>query len=325
MSLDGSCDCPEQDRTPLPRPTWRRVNVRTEVLDLKAQPYAIPQEVKFWLSGNPCLVPGCGHLAGDGFVCRTCVEEWEVHLGNVTALVEDLEVAARKQVKFGGRGGNPYTTPVRSAIDIDWTTERHIQPSHMARTDQPTPSDSRAAYWLDRLQTELVGQIRLICETNSIDVPPLGDDTVAMSQWLLGQADQLPRLPEQDGWGLVHDLDQVYQDCVNTIDAPKRHKYVRVCDCGLSVWAGHDSATTTCACGKVYNVAAEYEARMTAARDRRVTLREAAILAKVPLNTVRSWAGPVRARLDVWVDQKGERLVRFGDVADLAATRRSTA
>jgi len=335
-ALDGSCDCPEQDRVPLPRTTFRRVNVRTEVLDLIAKPYANPSlDVKIALSGNPCRVPSCGYLAGDGYVCPSCVEEWEVHLGNVAALVEDLEVAARKQVKFGGRGGNPYTVPVRSAIDIDWTTERHIQPSHMARTDQPMPSDPRASYWLDRLRNELVGQIRLICDVNSIDVPELGT-TVAMSLWLLGQSARIPVLPEQDGWGLVHDLDQVYRDCVDTIDAPKRHKYVRVCECGLSLWAKHDATTAKCACGHVYDVAAEHAARIDKARDRLVTIDEAATLSGAKCGTIRQWInrGRIEAQGKRWVEiLRGEdvfvrrevAIVRYGDVANLLAAKEQSA
>jgi Domain of unknown function (DUF1922) len=335
-ALDGSCDCPEQDRVPLPRTTFRRVNVRLEVLDLIAKPYANPSlDVKIALSGNPCRVPSCDYLAGDGFVCPTCVEEWEVHLGNVAALVEDLEVAARKQVKFGGRGGNPYTVPVRSAIDIDWTTERHIQPSHMARTDQPMPSDPRASYWLNRLHNELVGQVRLICDTNHIDVPKLGT-TVAMSLWLLGQAGQLPVLPEQDGWGLVHDLGQVYRDCVDTIDAPKRHKYVRVCECGLSLWAKHDATTAKCACGHVYDVAAEHAARIDKARDRLVTIDEAATLSGAKRGTIRQWInrGRIEAQGKRWVEilraedvfvRREVAIVRYGDVANLLAAKEQTA
>ena len=39
----------------------------------------------------------CGRPAGDAFVCPTCLDALEVHLGDVPALVEDLEVAAQKR------------------------------------------------------------------------------------------------------------------------------------------------------------------------------------------------------------------------------------
>jgi len=333
---------------------------RVVSLDLEAKPYAIAQPVRIQLSGNPCRVPSCGYLAGDGYVCPSCAEEWEVHLGNVTALVEDLELAQRGQVRFGSHEGNALVaTPPNP---MTWTENRRgarVKPGKgknvgipldakervlFADPKMPVPADDqtvgpgkieyakwaarvavdnrRASYWLDRLRNELVGQIRLICDVNSIDVPKL-DTTVAMSRWLLGQSARIAVLPEQDGWGMVHDLDQVYRDCVDCVDAPARRKYVRVCECGLSVWATRE--TVRCACGKVYDVEAEHDARMLDARDYLVTLREAATLAKIPLNTVRSWANPARGRLDCHVDLKGDRRVRFGDVADLAATRRETA
>ena len=337
-ALDGSCDCPEQDRTPLPRPSFRRVNVRLEVLDLAAKPYANPSlDVKIALSGNPCLVPSCGYLAGDGYVCSSCVEEWEVHLGNVAVLVEDLEVAARKQVRFGGRGGNAATMTGKKydPTDSDSVPQRHLHTRHPNHTENPTPVDLRASYWLDRLQTELVGQIRLICDVNSIDVPEIAT-TVAMSLWLLGQAAQLPRLPEQDGWGLVHDLGQVYRDCVDTIDAPKRHKYVRVCECGLSLWAKHDATTAKCACGHVYDVAAEHAARIDKARDRLVTIDEAATLSGAKRGTIRQWInrGRIEAQGKRWVEilrdegvivRREVAIVRYGNVADLLAAKEQSA
>ena len=39
----------------------------------------------------------CGRPAGDAFVCPACVDGLEVYLGDVPALVEDLEVAAQKR------------------------------------------------------------------------------------------------------------------------------------------------------------------------------------------------------------------------------------
>jgi len=373
-ALDGSCDCPEQDRVPLPRTTFRRVNVRTEVLDLAAKPYAAPSlDVKIALSGNPCRVPSCDYLAGDGFVCPTCVEEWEVHLGNVTALVEDLELAQVGRVRFGNREGNAVVSSPPNPMT--WTENRRgarVKPGKgqdtsiplddddrilFADSKEPVPADDqtvgpgkveyakwaarvsldnrKASYWLDRLRNELVGQVRLICDVNSIDVPEIAT-TVAMSLWLLGQAAQLPRLPEQDGWGLVHDLGQVYRDCVDTIDAPKRHKYVRVCECGLSLWAKHDATTAKCACGHVYDVAAEHAARIDKARDRLVTIDEAATLSGAKRGTIRQWInrGRIEAQGKRWVEilrdegvivRREVAIVRYGNVADLLAAKEQSA
>jgi len=273
-------------------------------------------------------------------VCPSCVEEWEVHLGNVTVLVEDLELAQRKQAKFSDGGGSRSKPDKNIPLDDD---DRIL----FADAKMPVPADDQtvgpgkipyaawasrvaldnrtASYWLDRLRNELVGQIRLICEVNALDVPELAT-TVAMSRWLLGQAGRIPVLPEQDGWGMVHDLDQMYRDCVDTIDAPKRHKYVKVCDCGLSVWARHDASETRCACGLKYDVATEHEARMVIARDSWVTIREAAGASGAKENTVWKWT--YRKRLETHGTEP--QRVRYGDVLDLAAvakeaTRRADA
>jgi hypothetical protein len=263
---------------------------RVVSLDLAAKPYASPSlDVKIALSGNACLVPGCDYLAGDAYICPTCVEAWECQLGNVAALVEDLELAQRKQVRFGDPSGG-----------------------HSSQTDPPMPIDLAAGYWLHRLHNELVGQIRLICEVNGLDVPRL-DTTVAMSRWLLGQSARIAYLPEADGWGLIHDLDQCYRDCVGQIDAPARRKYVRVCECGLSVWATRETAR--CACGAEYDVEAEYEARMEFARDALVTLAEAADGGMAKLDTIKKWIRRGK------IDAHGEpQRVRYGDVLDLAAS-----
>jgi len=325
-------------------------------LDLEAKPYASPQEVKLWLSGNPCRVPSCGYLAGDGYVCPTCVEEWEVHLGNVTALVEDLELAQVGRVKFGNREGNAITSSPPNPMT--WTENRRgarVKPGKgqdtsiplddddrilFADSKMPVPADDqtvgpgkveyakwaarvaldnrRASYWLDRLRNELVGQIRLICDVCSIDVPEL-DTTVAMSRWLLGQSARIPVLPEQDGWGMVHDLDQVYRDAVDAIDAPQRRKYVKVCDCGLSVWARGEKAK--CSCGKVYDVAKEHDARVEVARDYLVSVPDAARASGAKANTVYRWT--YRGRL---ATHGSEQMVRYGDVLDLhAAAKEKTA
>ena len=100
-ALDGSCDCPEQDRTPLPRTTFRRVNVRLVALDMQhaLSGYHVDEKGRLQSTlmttgdGNPCVVDWCQRRAGDGYVCAQCVEDWETCLGDVASLVEDLQIA----------------------------------------------------------------------------------------------------------------------------------------------------------------------------------------------------------------------------------------
>lgn len=273
-------------------------------LDLEVRPYATPAPVRINTSGNPCRVPHCDMLAGDGYICPSCVESWEVNLGNITALVEDLEIAERKAVRFAPSGGSS--------------------------SGEPEIANLAAGYWLGRLRNELVGQIRLICETGHIKVPELRDNTVAMSRWLLRQSARLPKMGEDEGWGLVHDLDQMVRDCLTVIDAPARRKYVLECEtCSLAVWARGDAETARCACGAEYDVAAEHEARMMVARDYLVTIDEAAAMAKVRAGTIRQWIARGRVQqhgtkeVDIlrdnqFVVRREVALVKYGDVVKMA-------
>lgn len=318
-ALDGSCDCPEQDRTPLPRPTCRRLNSRTEQLDQQHMSHGYHVDEKGQLQttqvntrdGNPCMVSWCQRRAGDGYVCAQCVEDWETCLGDVAALVEDLQVAARKDVRFGTREGNAVAATGKS----DPTETRHLHTRHPNHVEQSMPVDLRASDRLAELTTELVGQVRLICDTNHIDIPTL-DGPVAMSRWLLGQARRLPYLGEQDGAGLVADLTKAYLAGVAAIDAPARRKYVTECTCGLAVFAHGEAEKVTCACGVDYDVAGQYAERMKRAEDSLVTVLEATA-SGAKLDTIKKW---IKRGSLMTVGTEPKR-VKYGDV--LALTTRA--
>lgn len=337
-ALDGSCDCPEQDRVPLPRTTFRRVNVRLEVLDMQhaLSRYHVDEHGRLAVAlivtgdGNPCHVDHCQRRARDGYVCAQCVEDWETCLGDVASLVEDLQIAARKQVRFGTREGNAASTAGKKydPTDSESVQPRHMHTRHPNHTEIPTPVDLRAADRLAELGNELVGQVRLICETQSIDIPALGADVVAMSRWLLRQAGRLPYLPEQDGAGMVADLTKVYLAGVAVLDTPARRKYVAECSCGLAVFARGEDDTITCACGIKYDVSKQHAERMKRAEDFLVTVPDAHRLSGAKVNTIRRWIKRdklithgtlpfAEARDDGTVRMRDQPVVRFGDVMAL--------
>lgn len=290
-----------------PSPATTRVSVRLEALDLQharqGSKYHINEHGKLTVTtvktgdGNPCTTPGCGYRTHTGLICAQCVEEWETCLGDIPALVEDLNLAERKAVKFAPTGGTSAGDPEVASLP--------------------------AGYWLGRLRKELTGQIVLMCLTGHLAFPKV-TDTVAMSRWLLRQNRRLPAIrrskpiPDQPNTGadLVTDLTRMYLDCLAAIDAPTRRKYVRECaHCGLKVWARQDAERTTCTCGLTYDVAAEHEQRITLAREVYVTLSGAAGLSGLNLRTLQTWAN--RTELAV-IKQDGIRWVRYGDVLDLA-------
>jgi len=323
-ALDGSCDCPEQDRVPIIQPTFRRVNVRLEVLDMQhaSHHYASATTMKIE-AGNPCQV--CGRGAGDAFICAQCAEQWEVHLGNVPSLIEDLQLAAQRRSRFGGREGNPTV----ASGPIDWTETRHLHTRHPSHTETPMPVDLRTAGLLGELQTELVGQVLAMRDTFGLEVPSLGSDTAAISRWLLCQADNLRRM--DDAHGLIADLDKAMHRGVNAIDAPERSKYVCQCTCGLAVWAPPGESIIVCVCGHAYDVETTRQKRILTAHDYLLTVREAHTLSGVPQSTIKSWIK--RGRLTIrgtrtdWIEAMyGEvivkrqltlQIVRYGDVVNL--------
>lgn len=280
-------------------------------------------------AGDPCRV--CGRGAGTAFICRQCAEEWEVHLGNVPSLLEDLTLAAQRRVKFGGREGNP--TAATGGYDptrADSVQPRHLHTRKPSHVSPPMP-DLHAASILGELQNELVGQVRAMCETFDIEVPALGSDAAGMSRWLLTQADNI-RLMD-DAEGLIRDLDRAMQRGVNAIDAPQRPKYVCACAaCGLAVWAPPGDTVVTCPCGKAYDVESVRQKRMLTAHDYLVTVKEAHALSKAKVNTIKSWihrgqlhvhgTRVVEVEVISTTGVKSTRLkevqtVRYGDVVNL--------
>lgn len=302
-------------------------------------------------AGEPCRV--CGRGAGNAFICRQCAEEWERHLGNVPSLLEDLDLAAQRRVRFGGSEGNP----VAATGGYDPTRADSVQPRHL-HTRKPShanrqapidklddtvkleavrkwinsgPGDLHAGAILGELRNELVGQVRAMCETFDLDVPALGSDAAGMSRWLLTQADNIRLMDDADG--LIRDLDHAMQRGVLAIDAPQRPKYVCACaSCGLAVWAPPGETVVTCVCGKAYDVESTRTKRILTAHDYLVTVKEAHALSKAKVNTIKSWihrgqlgvhgSRMVEVEVTSSTGVKSTRLkevqtVRYGDVVNL--------
>ena len=149
----------------------------------------------------------CGRPAGDAFVCPACVDGLEVCLGDVPALVEDLEVAAqrRDRVTVGTRRARMPQEPL-SVLDGQWWS---LDPSSGLLRDsgedvrvtsaavvadvtrrwsailgRNRPDRAAAAAALDALHAELVAAVRVLLEP--IGQAYAGDpSSVGLSRWLL--------------------------------------------------------------------------------------------------------------------------------------------
>jgi hypothetical protein len=81
---------------------------RTRVVDLPAAygggGWSQPQQARVLEDGNLCGVTDCARAAGDAFVCPQCLDGFEVALGDVPALLEDLLVTVTRQHRVAPAG-----------------------------------------------------------------------------------------------------------------------------------------------------------------------------------------------------------------------------
>lgn len=243
------------DHTPTPPPPttprpWRPIPEYTD------QPYAPPAARKAGGGGqgNPCRV--CQTPAGDAYLCPGCTDQTERDLGDVPALVEDLTIHATGGSRFTGAGsgtGLPYA--------------------------------EAAARLLHTIRNHLATSIRSLTENRGLPAPTLGDDTVAMSRWLLRHAAAIPLDPA--GPDITAGLRRWHEDSMRAIDAPRERRYIGVCradmngqPCGTPLHAPAGEGTYRCPrCNTGYDVAAQLEQIAARVRDVTATVDELVTLA----------------------------------------------
>lgn len=188
----------------------------------------------------------CGRPAGDAFVCPACVDLLEVHLGDVPALVEDLEVAAEKRdrVTVGTRRARMPQEPL-SVLDGHWWTNEpssgllrdsgedvrvtsaavvaDVTRRWSAILGRNRPDRAAAAAALDALHAELVAAVRVLLEP--IGRTYAGDpSSVGLSRWLLRHAHSIALSPA--GGDVARGLARAHRRAMGLIDnAPERVMY----------------------------------------------------------------------------------------------------
>ena len=180
----------------------------------------------------------CGRPAGDAFVCPACVDGLEVCLGDVPALVEDLEVAAQKRdrVTVGTRRARMPQEPL-SVLDGQWWTDDPRSGLLRDSGDDATVTSGRvaadaarrmaavlgrtrpdrkaAADALDALRAELVGAVRVLLDP--IGQVYRGDpSSVGLSRWLLGHVRSVALSPA--GPDVASGLAKVHRRALGVID-----------------------------------------------------------------------------------------------------------
>ena len=188
----------------------------------------------------------CGRPAGDAFVCPSCLDALEVHLGDVPALVEDLDIAAQKRdrVTVGTRRARMPQEPL-AVLDGQWWTDEpssgllrdsgedvtvtgeavvaDVTRRWSALLGRNRPDRAAAAAALDALHAELVAAVRVLLEPigRRYDGDP---STVGLSRWLLGNVASI-RL-NLAGVDIASGLGRVHRRAMSVIDnAPEKIWY----------------------------------------------------------------------------------------------------
>lgn len=237
----------------------------------------------------------------DSYMCADCKDALWRALGNVPALVDELEVSLTKQTRF--------TTQTSSA---------------RVSTAPPLPYDPAASRTLDTLHTQLTKLTQLCIKRNieSRDYQQRtpGETSVSMSAWLMWRVDALAAQPDIDS---AQQLVRVVQKAEYVIDRPPERTYAGPCDdCGRDLYAEHSKQTVICHhCGISYDLAARRQWLLRVVNDRLATATEIAraltsLELPVTAERIRQWKH--RERIDVVShDRLGRPLFRVGDIVEL--------
>jgi hypothetical protein len=138
-----------------------------------------------------CRVASCDRPVADGFVCARCAHDLERALGDIPAVVHQLNLTLAKQTRYADRnerGGN----------------------------EQPLPMDPQASAAASELRAHLVGWVRLVAEERGWALP---EDTLdAMSRRMLHHVEWLRH--HQAGHDAVEELTGDMRTARRVIDVP---------------------------------------------------------------------------------------------------------
>jgi hypothetical protein len=149
-----------------------------------------------------CRVSSCDRPVGDGYCCARCAHDLERALGDIPAVVHQLNLTLAKQTRYADRaerGGN----------------------------EQPLPMDPQASAAASELRAHLVGWVRLVAEERGWALP---EDTLdAMSRWMLHHVEWLRH--HQAGHDCVEELTGDMRTARRVIDVPANRTTVPVGPC----------------------------------------------------------------------------------------------
>lgn len=187
----------------------------------------------------------CGKPAPDAFLCKSCSGRLERALGDLPALIADLDITLTRQAVIGAHSPDGGKPPKKDA--------------------QPLPFHKKAGDVRADLRHTLVSAINHLMEARGITEGP-ADNTQSMAKWLLRFHHAIRLDPA--GPDIANAIHDITKRIVDVIDLPLTRGTFKVgmCPevyeegaCPGEIWAHlpaedlGQTATMECrACGKVY-------------------------------------------------------------------------
>jgi hypothetical protein len=147
-----------------------------------------------------CRVSSCDRPVGDGYVCSHCAHKLERALGDIPAVVHQLNLTLAKQTRYADR-------------------------AERGGTDTPLPMDPQASAAASELRHHLCNWVGIIAETRGLPLPAAaiyhpggepGMDTLA--RWMLAHVDWLRH--HEHGHVAVDELTGDMRTARHVIDVP---------------------------------------------------------------------------------------------------------
>lgn len=176
----------------------------------------------------------CGQPAPEAFLCKTCTERLRRALGDLPALIEDLDTTLARQGVIGAQGEGKPTK----------------------KDAQPLPQHIGASEVATYLRQTLVWAIKYLTEARGIVELP-ADNPTSMARWLLKYCDSIRLDPA--GHDIAQAIHAVTTHIADVIDLPRERGRFKVgmcpdLPCPGEVWVHlpaedlGEAATMMCRC-----------------------------------------------------------------------------
>lgn len=242
----GSHPLPEADRV-----TWI---VRPIPADYESRPWSEPRDVKIVDSQTLCRVPHCTKPSGDqSFCCTHCLDDLEVALGDVPALMEDLLVTLMRQDRMPPTPNKQRRRSEHTRWDDELNSDVEDQGRLLAAKGyNRTLHNRQAGEVMSTLGNAVTTAVRALAEPLRITLPVM--DAAAASRWLLTNLASVALSPA--GPDIVADVVREHHRAMRVIDRPEERTYIGLCDkCHTAMHARPYDLTHRCACGEAYDIA----------------------------------------------------------------------